>query len=59
MDKSDNQLEPYEPPAVEDVPLKQEEEMLLKPCKGNGISAGFNTGLTCHVSFGGAPCRAS
>jgi hypothetical protein len=58
MEKIENQLEPYEPPTVEDLPLKPEEAM-LHPCKGNGISAGFNTGLTCKTHSGGPPCRQS
>jgi hypothetical protein len=57
MEKIENSLEPYEPPTVEDVPLKPEETMLV-PCKGNGFSAGFNTGVTCLTALGGS-CHSS
>jgi hypothetical protein len=58
METIENSLESYEPPTVEDVPLKPE-EIMLAPCKGNTISAGFSTGVTCINTLTGGPCRTS
>jgi hypothetical protein len=60
MDKISAQaLEPYEEPAVEDVPLKAEETM-LGPCKGNGFSAGVNgKGTSCRNPLTHQSCKGS
>jgi hypothetical protein len=52
----ESELEPYEEPTLEDVPLNPEETMLA-PCKSTG-GAGFNT-AGCRVHLGGPPCRRS
>jgi hypothetical protein len=57
MDKieAQSELEPYEQPAIEDVPLKPEETMLLG-CK----TPKTNFGPTGHgCKHGTAPCRNS
>jgi hypothetical protein len=57
METIQDPREPYEAPVVEDVPLAPEESMMLSPCKGNGFSSGFNTGLSCFILS--QPCRNS
>jgi hypothetical protein len=49
--------EPYEAPAVEDVPVKPEEQQFAA-CKGDGFQSGNFTGPTCKTNLGG-PCRNS
>jgi hypothetical protein len=62
MDKieAQSELEPYEEPIVEDLPLKPEETMLLG-CKTPRSGSGSVSGRGCHLSHGGGggPCRNS
>ena len=57
MQTNATSLEPYEPPAVEDVPVKPDEQQFAA-CKGDGFQSGNFTGQTCKNSVGG-PCRNS
>jgi len=57
MDPKLSIQDPYEPPAVEDVPVKPEEQQFAA-CKGDGFQSGNFTGQTCKTSLGG-PCRNS
>jgi hypothetical protein len=60
MDKIEAQsdLEPYEEPSVEDVPLKPEETMLLGCKTPHSNVAGPNAPHGCH-QIQGQPCRNS
>jgi hypothetical protein len=43
-----NELEPYEAPTIEDIPLIAQEQVLVS-CKTNGGGNTSGTGLTCDL----------